>query len=242
MKKALLICSLLTFILVGLICNSFSLTKAYATDEDCFLVVGQTYTYIKENIICEYTICENNQYEAKESIGENINNFSGTYSCENKIIKFYVADILKGQYTIGDGNTLVDYSLTTENSETSENIEWLKNIGNWIISGIVSIAGSTAIGIIFKTVLKKIVDDILTFKKESKEKIETGIKKLEEEKELFIAQKEEFEKEKAEFLQQRKEFYANSKDAILTIAGGFKELVANGTAEKVKEKFNAKNK
>lgn len=127
----------------------------------------------------------------------------------------------------------------TPSEEPKEN-EWLNNIKTYIISALVSMAGTFSAILVFVKVLKKMVDKIRNYETITKADIETLknsvidiIQEAKKEQEFLNKEWEKFENEKAEF-------YQNANSALVLIGCGFKELVANGTAEKVKELFDEK--
>ena len=131
----------------------------------------------------------------------------------------------------------------TEVVDTLEETEELtKQITEYIIAGVLGLFGTSALAIVFRKSLKNLALGVINGIKEikaNKVDAETSIKGLKESAENTIASLKML---KEDISEQNKEEFELLKQAIFCMATGIKELIVNGTSEKVSNILNMPNK
>jgi len=113
-------------------------------------------------------------------------------------------------------------------------------IVEWIIAGVLGLLGTSAVAIAFRKHLKSLIKSVSTalgLLKTNKDTAEEDIKNIKKEADNTLASLKTIKEEMLEI--NKKEFEALNRQnkllrqVILYMAGGMKELVANGTSETV---------
>ncbi len=244
MKKKLL---LLTVIVALIFTLSFGVVStAYASE------LNEVYTYQDESINAVFTLKDETSYECNGTNPESGDtvDFSGNYVKQGNRIIFYLAGEVFLEAEVGENNTLTmaDSEVPeepiipdTEELDILKEIEELSaRITEWVIAAILGISGTTLLAFIYRKSLKALVEKVLSaigLVKKNKEEAEESIKGIKDEATNTLASLKNVKEEMLEI--NKKEFEAlNEKVGLLSkvvlyMAGGMKELVANGTSETV---------
>ena len=131
---------------------------------------------------------------------------------------------------------------TVEVESLEDTEELTKQITEYVIAGVLGLFGTSALAIVFRRSLKSLALGVVNGIKEiktNKTDAETSIKKLKEDAENTLASLKML---KDEISEQNKEEFETLKTAILCLATGIKELIVNGTSEKVSNILKLPNK
>lgn len=243
MKKKLL---LLTVIVALMFTLSFGVVStAYASE------LNEVYTYQDESINAIFTLKDETSYECNGTNPESGDtvDFSGNYAKQGNRIIFYLAGEVFLEAEVGENNTL-----TMADSETAEEpilpdteLDEIKDIEaytsqilEYIIAGVLGLLGTSAVAVAFRKHLKSLIKSVSTalgLLKTNKDTAEEDIKKIKQEADNTLASLKNVKEEMLEI--NKKEFEALNRQVsllskvVLYMAGGMKELVANGTSETV---------
>lgn len=143
--------------------------------------------------------------------------------------------------TILDTETSEETNLPITKLEEIKEIEaYTAQIVEWIIAGVLGLLGTSAVAIAFRGHLKSLIKSVSTalgLLKTNKDTAEEDIKNIKKEADNTLASLKTIKEEMLEI--NKKEFEALNRQnkllrqVILYMAGGMKELVANGTSETV---------
>lgn len=243
MKKKLLV---LTVILALIFALSFGVVStAYASE------LNEVYTYQDESINAVFTLKDETFYECNGTNPESGDtvDFSGNYVKEGNRIIFYLAGEVFLEAEVGENKTLTiaDSEAPEEPILPDTELDELKGIEaytaqivEWIIAGILGLLGTSAVAVFFRKQLKNLVASVvngLKALKDNKDSAEEDIKKIKEDATNTLASLKNIKNEMLEI--NKKEFEALNRQnkllrqVIFYMAGGMKELVANGTSETV---------
>ena len=243
MKKKLL---LLTVIVALIFTLSFGVVStAYASE------LNEVYTYQDESAVSVFTLKDETSYVCNTTnteTGDTID-LTGTYVKQGNRIIFYLAGEVLLEAEVGEDNalTMIDSETPEEPILPDTELDELKGIEaytsqvvEWIIAGVLGLLGTTALAIAFRKNLKSLTKSVLTalgLLKTNKDTAEEDIKKIKKEADNTLASLKTIKEEMLEI--NKKEFEALNRQnkllrqVILYMAGGMKELVANGTSETV---------
>lgn len=218
------------------------------------------YTFEDESASCVISLLDESTYNCMTTNKETyeIVELTGNYTKEDKILTLYFNGEVFYVFEIGENNQLTIYEKSSEIENTTTNLEELKevedvikNVVDYIIAGVLGLLGTTGVALIFKGILKALIDKItqsindlkaekdnleedLTNTKNQAEKVLASLEKTSEQLGLDMQKtmaqmkeenKEEFEKLKSDL--------ALIKKVLPYIAGGMSELVKKGIAENV---------
>ena len=243
MKKKLL---LLTVIVALIFTLSFGVVStAYASE------LNEVFTYQDESINSVFTLKDETSYECNATNPESGDtvDFSGNYVKQGNRIIFYLAGEVFLEAEVGENNTLTMVDSETPEESILPDIElgeikdieaYTSQIVEYIIAGILGLLGTSAVAVFFRKQLKSLVASVingLKALKENKDTAEEDIKKIKDEADKTLASLKNVKEEMLEI--NKKEFEALNRQVsllskvVLYMAGGMKELVANGTSETV---------
>lgn len=223
-----------------------SISAVYASESD------EVYTYQDESSTSVFTLIDETIYECMTSnaeTGETVN-LTGTYIKEGARISFYFSGGVLLEAEIGEENVLSRVVSETEEEiipPDTEELDILKEIEElsariteWVIAAILGVSGTTLVAFIYRKSLKALVEKVLSaigLVKKNKEEAEESIKGIKDEATNTLASLKTVKKEIVEETQKENEITRRQNlilcKAMLYIAGGMKELVVNGTSEKV---------
>lgn len=125
--------------------------------------------------------------------------------------------------------------------------EYTKKVTEWIIAGLCGLLGTSAVAVAFRKQLKELIANILSalgVLKTNKDETEKQVKAIQDKAEKTLAR---LEKVKEEMFEENKEQSDEVKKqigiltkAIMFIACGMTELVANGTSETISDMLKGK--
>ena len=131
---------------------------------------------------------------------------------------------------------------TEQPTEETTVEDYTKKISEWVITAVLGLLGTSAVAVAFRTQLKELFRNVgtaLASLKDNKDTAETQIKELQKNAQKTIASLENVRKE---MLEENKEQFENTQQqieiltkAIMFIACGMTELVANGTSETISD-------
>ncbi len=243
MKKVLILAT--TFLILTFVFAIAGVFSAYATE------LYDVYTYQDESINAIFTLKDETSYECNgtnPASGDTVD-FSGNYVKQGNRIIFYLAGEVFLEAEVGEDNTLtmVDSETPEEPILPDTELDEIKGIEahtaqivEWIIAGVLGLLGTSAVAIAFRKHLKSLIKSVSTalgLLKTNKDTAEEDIKKIKEEADNTLASLKNVKSEMLEI--NKKEFEALNRQVsllskvVLYMAGGMKELVANGTSETV---------
>ena len=243
MKKKFL---LLTVIVALMFTLSFSVVStAYASE------LNEVYTYQDESAVSVFTLKDETSYVCNTTnteTGDTID-LTGTYVKQGNRIIFYLAGEVLLEAEVGEDNalTMIDSETPEEPILPDTELDELKGIEaytaqivEWIIAGVLGLLGTSAVAVAFRGHLKSLIKSVSTalgLLKTNKDTAEEDIKNIKKEADNTLASLKTIKEEMLEI--NKKEFEALNRQnkllrqVILYMAGGMKELVANGTSETV---------
>ena len=243
MKKKL---SVLIIVITLIFVLSFGVVStAYASE------LNEVYTYQDESAVSVFTLKDETSYVCNTTnteTGDTID-LTGTYVKQGNRIIFYLAGEVLLEAEVGEDNalTMIDSETPEESILPDTELAELKGIEaytaqivEWIIAGVLGLLGTSAVAIAFRVHLKSLIKSVSTalgLLKTNKDTAEEDIKNIKEEANNTLASLKTIKEEMLEI--NKKEFEALNRQnkllrqVILYMAGGMKELVANGTSETV---------
>ena len=139
-------------------------------------------------------------------------------------------------------NEMEDTEIIIEVEEETEAEEYVTQVVEYIIAGVLGLLGTTGVAVLFRSQLKKLINSILDGIKalwKNKENAEEELNAIKNNVDSTLASLQNVKEEL--FDTNKHEFEALSKkvnllcEVVLYMAGGMKELVINGTAESISD-------
>lgn len=243
MKKRVFFITIIVMLMFTL---SFGVVStAYASE------LSEVYIYQDESATSVFTLKDETTYECELTNAEtgDTADFTGVYIKQGNRIIFYLAGEVLLEAEVGEDNTLTVVDLETQEEsilpgtelEEIKDIEaYTSQVVEWIIAGVLGLLGTSVVSILFRKQLKNLVTSVLNglkALKDNKDTAEEDIKKIKDEADSTLASLKNVKEEMLKI--NKKEFEALNRQVsllskvVLYMAGGMKELVANGTSETV---------
>lgn len=225
-----------------------SLEKAYAME-----LTDVEYIFEDESCNATFILIDESNYKCNainKETGETIE-FNSTYIKEDNKMTFYLTGEVLLYCEIIENNKLIKVEEPSVEESPSNELpiedEYTKKVTEWIIAGVCGLLGTSAVAVAFRKQLKELIAKILSalgVLNTNKDETEKQVKAIQDKAEKTLAS---LEKVKEEMLEENKEQFDDTKQqieiltkAIMFIACGMTELVANGTSETISDMLKGK--